>query len=106
MDKDKLVHTIITILFIAFIGLYVSNKTGYYEYEMHKKVELTNEQIERFENDVKSNANIDLNDYLSETNIDYSNGFSKASLSFSKFTGNKVKQGINGLFKLLNKILS
>ena len=60
MIKEKILRTIFLFLFIIYIGIYASNKTGYYEYEMHKKVELTNEQIEKFEEDVKNNKKIDI----------------------------------------------
>ena len=106
MDKEKSVRTFMSLLFIIFIGIYVSNKTGYYEYELHKRVELTNEQIEKFEDDVKNNKNIDIKDYVGETKEDYSNEVSRASTSFSNFASKYIKQGINGIFDFLNKLMS
>ena len=52
MDSEKLIKTIFTILFVIFVTIYISQATGYYEYELHKKSELTKEQIQKFEKDV------------------------------------------------------
>ena len=106
MNKEKILSTFLFILFLTFIGIYVTNATGYNEYEMHKKTELTKEQIERFEEDIKENKNIDINDYVNANVSNYSNGFSKASLSFSNFTGKYIKQGINGVLNFINTMLS
>lgn len=104
--KDKIFNTCFTILFIIFIGLYISNRSGFYDYEAHKRVELTNEEIIKFEEDVKNNKEIDVESYLNNTKVDYSNGISKASLSFSNTTDEYIKRGINGVFKFIDKLLS
>ena len=107
MDKkEKFFKSFMTLLFIAFIGICISNKTGYKEYEMHKRVELTKEQIEKFESDVKNNRNIDINNYVNDTKEDYSNEMSKISLSFSNFTSKYIKKGISDVFDVLSKFLS
>ena len=60
MDSEKLIKTIFTILFVIFVTIYISQATGYYEYELHKKSELTKEQIQKFEKDVKEGKKVDL----------------------------------------------
>lgn len=104
--KEKIFRTIFTSLFIIFIGLSLTNKAGFKEYELHKNVELTNEQILKFESDVKKNKNIDINDYVGNIKEDYSNGFSKASLNFSNVTSKYIKKGINEIFNIINKLIS
>lgn len=104
--KEKAFRTIFTSLFIIFIGLSLTNKAGFKEYELHKNVELTNEQIKKFENDVKNNKNVDINDYIRNTKEDYSNDFSKASLNFSNVTSKYIKKGINKIFDTISKLIS
>ena len=54
--KQKIFNKVMTRIFLAlligFSALYISEATGYYEFEQHKKVTLTEEKIEQFENDV------------------------------------------------------
>ena len=105
MIPEKIVKTSLIFLFIVFIVIYISYSNGYYEYELHKRVELTNEQIEKFESDVRNNENIDVNDYVNNTIDDYSNTFSDVGASFSSFTSKYVKEGINGVFKMISKLM-
>lgn len=106
MEKEKVVKTIFIFLFIIFITIYISQASGYYEYELHKKTELTNEEIIKFEKDIKEGKNIDLNDYLENTNKDYSNSFSKMGSSFSNTTSKYIKKGIDEAFKFIESLLS
>jgi len=106
MNKENTLKTILILLFIAFIGISISNKTGYYDYEFHKRVELTNEEIEKFEEDVKNNKEIDINDYRGNTIEDYSNKISKFGNSVSNITSKYIKKGINEILDTLNKLLS
>lgn len=102
--KERLFKSFFTILFICFLGIYISNNE-YSEYEKHKKVELTNKEIQKFEEDVKSNKNIDINDYIGDINEDYSNGISKISVKFSNITSKYIKRGINDIFSIINKLI-
>ena len=45
---NKICSKIFMALFIAFLALYLSEKTGYYEYEQHKQTTLTKEKIKQF----------------------------------------------------------
>lgn len=106
MNIEKFLKISFILLFIVFITIYISNNSGYYEYELHKRVELTNEQIEMFEDDVKNNKEIDVNDYIGNTREDYSNTFSKMGASFSNFTSKYIKEGIEGIFKMISNFMS
>ena len=86
--------------------IYITHESGYYEYELHKRVELTNEQIEKFEEDVKNNINIDVNDYIDNKTEDYSNNFSKLSASFSSYTNKYIKDSIEGIFNIISSMLT
>lgn len=106
MNSEKILRTIMIFLFVIFLTIYLSNSTGYYEYGMHKKVELTNEEIEKFEEDVKNNKQIDIEDYQKDKSKEYSNEISRISLSISNFTSKYIKMGINKVFKTINKIMT
>ena len=106
MDSEKLIKTTFTILFVIFVTIYISQATGYYEYELHKKSELTKEQIQKFEKDVKEGKKVDLEKYSEYNKKDYSNKFSKAGNKFSNFTSKYVEKGIEGTFKIIDSLLS
>ena len=106
MNKEKIFNTVLLILFLTFIGIYVTNASGYQEYEMYKKTELTKEQIEKFEKDIKENKSIDVKDYLNDDDKNYINNFSKRSLSVSNFMGKYIKDGISGVFNFMSKLLT
>ena len=92
------------IIFI-FLTMYISVGSNYYEYELHKKVMLTNEDIKKFEDDVKNNKEVDIDNYIS-SRVDYSNSFSKASTKVSKETKKYIKQGIEGIFNIFSKMFT
>ena len=94
------------VLFIIFITIYISQATGYYDYQQYKKVELTNEKIKQFEEDVKEGRNIDIGNYLDDTKHNYNNGVSQMGLRFSKTVSVFVRKGVNNAFKFLEKLLT
>lgn len=104
--RERIFKSFMTLLFIGFIGIYISNKSGYNEYDKHKKVELTNAQIQKFEEDVKNNKDIDINDYVGEIKEDYSNGISNLSVNFSNITSKYIKKGITDVFNIINKLMN
>lgn len=91
--------------FIAFLTLYLSQATGYYEYENHQKNALTEEQIKKFEKDVKSGKNIKIEDYMDKTKTDYGNKASEIGNKVSQTINNGVKSGIETFFGALNKLI-
>lgn len=106
MDIERFLKITFIFLFVIYITIYVIYKDNYYNYDLHKKVELTSEQIEKFENDIKNNVNIDVNDYLGSDVEDYSNSVSDLSLSFSNFTSRYVKKGIKGVLNIIVSLMS
>ena len=108
-DKIKLYQKVFrfffTIFLIAFLTLYLSQATGYYEFEQHKATTFTKEQIKQFEKDVAAGKNIDMKQYLKNSNKDYSNHMSDLGYQLSSGVGNVVKTGIEGVFGALNKMV-
>ena len=76
--KKSLGFIPIIILFM-FVGLYFIYQNGYYDKLTRDKILLTNEQIERFEQDVIDGKDVTLEDYVEEKK-DYTTKISKASL--------------------------
>ncbi len=105
MKYENAFKIIFIFLFVIFLTMYISVGSNYYEYELHKKVMLTNEDIKRFEDDVKNNKEVDIDNYIS-SRVDYSNSFSKASTKVSKETKKYIKQGIEGIFNIFSKMFT
>ena len=78
MSKKFLIKTIFGIFFVAFVISYVIGESGYYEYELANKKYLTEEEMKKFEEDVRNGEEIDLKDYTVDTRIDYTNKFTDA----------------------------
>lgn len=85
----------LSILFAVFMTLYISQATGYYNYEQHKRTELTKEKIAEFEQNVKEGKEIRVEDYLDNIKYDYNNSASKAGIKISKTIKEVVKTGID-----------
>lgn len=105
MKYENTFKIIFIFLFVIFLTMYISVGSNYYEYEFHKKVMLTNEDIKKFEDDVKNNKEVDIDNYIS-SRVDYSNSFSKASTKVSKETKKYIKQGIEGIFNIFSKMFT
>lgn len=105
MKYENTFKIIFIFLFVIFLTMYISVGSNYYEYELHKKVMLTNEDIKKFEDDVKNNKEVDIDNYIS-SRVDYSNSFSKASTKVSKETKKYIKQGIEAIFNIFSKMFT
>ena len=56
--QTKIFRLLLGISFTIYITTYISNKYGYYEYKKHEQATLTQEQIKKFEQDVKAGKEI------------------------------------------------
>ncbi len=102
---NKIFRYSLLVSFVTFFALYLSQSTGYFEYRNSKKVALTNEQIEKFEKDVKEGKNIDIENYIDSNNKSYQNSLSKAGLSISNVTEKAIQKIIGGSFKVLGDLV-
>ena len=106
--KQKIFNKVMTRIFLAlligFSALYISEATGYYEFEQHKKVTLTEEKIEQFENDVASGKDINIKDYLDEKEINYQNNLSNAGNHLSEQIENIISNGLESTFNFLGQM--
>lgn len=108
MEKKKInwLKIALIVLFIGYISLFILNKTGYYEGNMRKKMELTNKQIEKFEKDIKDGKQIDINDYLIDKKDDYTNNTSKVGYYISTSIEKILNDGIKGVGSIFKKLFT
>ena len=90
------------IIIILFIGLYLIYQNGYYEKVTRDKIMLTNEQIEKFEQDIVDGKDVSLEKY-----VDNSKNYTTKVGNISLKVSNKVENGLNKVIKFIfNKISS
>lgn len=104
--RTKIFRISFIILFAVYLTVYVSNKYGYYEYQKHEQVTLTNEQIKKFEQDVKDGKQIDIENYVGEVNKNYQTKLSQAGLNVSNTLSKIVKTGVDGFFKYVDSVVT
>ncbi len=99
MNKDNILKKILTLFLISFSGLYIMLSTGYYESRERNKMIMTNEQIKRFEEDIKLGKEVDQNDYLKDGYVDYSNNLSRKMTKLSNGIETEFERALKFLFK-------
>lgn len=106
MNMKKIFKMFLILVLFAFSVLLVALETGYYDAGVSKKKSLTEEQIKKFEEDVRNGKEVDVTNYLIEESVDYSNGLSnkiyKTSLKLEKAFDKTIKT----LFKGISKTVS
>lgn len=93
-----------TLLFL-FLGLYVASRNGYVDYQARNQMILTQEQIAKFEEDVKNQRPIDIENYVIREEELYDNQLSRTSLKLSNTIGRTVQNVLNFVFGKLEKML-
>ena len=104
MNKKIVKVTIYTIV-IIFLCSYFIETTGYYEYNLQNRKNLTEEGIKQFEQDIKEGKEIDLNDYLATNNIDYSNELTRTTSQASIKLNNYLKEFLTNGFGIFEKLV-
>ena len=87
------------VLLIGFTAIYISETTGYYEFEQHNKKVLTEEKIKQFEEDIANGKNIDINNYVVTNEQNYETKLSKFGDKMSNKIEKLVVDGLNNTFK-------
>lgn len=104
--KHNPVLTTLFILFIVYISLFIAGESGYYEKQTYEKTILTEENIRKFEEDVKNNKEINIEDYTTSENKDYSCLASNAGDNFSNFVEKLFTEELGKVGKVLKKMFS
>ena len=103
--QNKIFKFIFMIFLFSFMTIYFSELTGYYEYQNHKKTALTEEQIRKFEEDVNSGKEVDINQYIVKDDAIYTNKLSKVTSKLSDGISGVVESGVDKTFKFLSKFI-
>lgn len=93
----RIIKGLFIIIIILFLSLYFSKYTN--EYYVNKNV-ITEEAMERFENDLKTGKEIDAKNYLPEEK-DYSNRISDLGLKTSNLIEKAFKKALKYSMKCL-----
>ena len=94
------------ILTIIFLLNHYSINNGYYEAKLNKKTKITQENINKFEKDIKNNQYIDLENYNKDEYIDTNNTTSKIGYKVSENINNIITKQTKNLIKLIKKLFS
>jgi len=105
-DKPNWFLRTIILLFILYLSLSIAMETGYYEAKLNEKTILTEESIQKFEQDVREGKNVDINDYVVEKNRDFSNSATKAGVFISNIIQNFMSDGLNSMVNVLKKLFT
>ena len=103
--NNKIWKYLFYMFFFSFLIIYFSELTGYYEYQNHKKVSLTQEQIKKFEQDISEGKEIDIDKYVIVNDTRYNNKLSKMAIKLSDGISNIVEGGVVNTFKYLSKLI-
>ena len=106
MNKNNFFRIVFLTLVFLYIGLYFASNAGYIDYQSRNKTILTEEQIKKFENDVKENKPIDIENYITDKEEEYDNNISKLSLKVSHTIGETFENILNYVFGKLENVMN
>lgn len=105
MKKKKGIYLIFMLITVTFICSYVVSQSGYYEYNLQSKKNLTEKEIKQFENDIKEGKDVDITDYMKDKTVDYSNILTRTTVKVSTTINKYLKKTIESVFKILNSLV-
>lgn len=94
----------ITILFIIFMILYFQVETGTSS-DIKNKTIITQENIKKFEEDIKKGEYIDIKNYAEINQVDTSNILSNAGYIISNKTSKFIGEELLDFFKFIGKLV-
>ena len=103
--SGKFIKRCFLLVIFLFLCSYFTYTSGYYEYRLHNKSDLTKEQILQFEKDVKDGRDIDIHSYLEDNTIDYSNQLTKTTSLVNIKLNDYLKNIISESFKIFEKLV-
>lgn len=106
MKQTKIIKCLISILMIFYVVIYIASSTGYYEYKNYKKMVLTEEQINKFEEDVREGKEIDLEDYLIKEENNTDNKLSKLGRRISFTISGGMTTFLSKTFSSISKFIT
>lgn len=104
--KNNWFLKIIGVLFVIYLSLTIAINTGYYEAKVNEKTIVTEENMKKFEEDVKNGREVDIKDYISDTTKDYSSNTSKAGVKLASIVEKFMAEGITDMIDILKKLFT
>ena len=104
MNFNNVFKFVFIILILSFSFLMIASKSGYYEYELSRENNLTEEAIKRFETDVLEGKSIDIKNYVGDT-TNYKNFYSNLGYNLSVGVDNVLNKGLKKVGDILKKLL-
>ncbi len=104
--KNNWFLKIIGVLFVIYLSLTIAINTGYYEAKVNEKTVVTEENMRKFEEDVKNGREVDIKDYISDTTKDYASNTSKAGIKVASVVEKFMAEGINEMIDVLKKLFT
>lgn len=104
MNK-KIIYFIFGLIIISFLSIFLSSKTGYYEYQNNKKAVFTEEKIKEFEKDISDGKNVNIKDYITDESKDYSNKVTDIGNSVSNIINDSVNTVLKKSFNIIEKLI-
>lgn len=101
----KMIKPVFLLLFFFYFVLYILSAAGYYEYKNYEKMILTEEQIRKFEDDVKAGLDVDVTDYVKEKRVNHNNKIANTGKKLSFIISDIMKNGMIESFKVLSKLV-
>ncbi|MDD2435082.1 MAG: hypothetical protein PHO63_02385 [Bacilli bacterium] len=101
---NKVFKWIFYTLFVLFIVVYSVSISGYNEQQERQRVNLTEEKIRAFEQDIKDGKKIDLDAYIEEKN-NFDDKPKRIGLKISEIISKYMRKGIQSTFRILNNIV-
>lgn len=105
MKKSKFLKGVFIGIILIFLFSYFLEYSGYYEYNLHSKKNLTAEAMQQFEEAVKNGEKIDLNSYLMESTVDYSNSLTRTASQANLKLNEYLKKILTGGFDMLGRFI-
>lgn len=110
MNKKKMTKNLnnflYLFLFLSFLIIYSASELGYFDHIKSRRVSLTNEQIQKFEQDIKNGKEIDISEYYINKDDQYNNRFSELGSKLSLKISELIKNVLNKSFEILNDFLN
>ena len=103
--NHKRFDRIMLVLFLIFLSIYYSSNAGLIDYQSKYKKDLTEEEIAKFEEDIKNGIDIDLTNYNKDMDR-YNNTLSKATLKISNGIGNVFQSLLDYFFSQMEKSMN
>ena len=100
----KIFKYIPIILIIMFLALFYSYQNGYYEKYTRDKINLTNKNIEQFEQDILDGKDVTIENYLQEEK-NYETKTGSVSLKISNRLENAINKGIKLIFRKISSFV-